>query len=41
MKNLIDLNKEELIDINSGQCPMKKDQGVRYYVGYFVSWLFD
>lgn len=43
MKDLKELNKEELFETNGGteNCPMKKDQSWTYYVGYVLGWLFD
>lgn len=36
-----DLTYLEMLEVNGGNCPMKKGKGFGYYVGYFVGLLFD
>lgn len=40
MKNL---KKSELIIINGGgdSCPMQKDRGLGYYIGYLCAWFVE
>jgi hypothetical protein len=39
--NLQELNSEELINIDGGNCPAEKDRSFFYYFGYAVGWLLD
>ena len=38
-----ELYQNELIEINGGteNCPMKEGQGLGYYIGYVIGWIFD
>lgn len=38
MKNL---NLNELRNVNGGNCPLKRNESLGYYVGYFFGFLFD